>query len=483
MIRRFWKRAAIAVVILGIAGAAAVVFVPNNPIRSAYERDRAQTELNHAATNLCACALGARRTSDVRATIRDIAISIEVGNNAGNAGYLARCKPYYEAAFTAYQAAAKLDVVSGELTHVENVDQSTIHLGNAVGAFLPFWIGEPDPSVPLPPAPVSQVLDWSKVHAIARESGDTYSVLSHDHGASTLGFANWREGRPAELVSTCTITTDWALTCKPVERAYTIERSDGTTITYADGAVSESRGGKEVRRVANFVNVTQSTQRAENWVVFKGAFRGVSPQDDTYPLSVVDLRGGVDAKPIVLSPNEELPKARYVLPRTYGVCVSDSLFVEMDPKIAVGTRDGTWKLLPFEAPMKGRALGCSGDAAMVTEWFPLSVQRCTQAGCVPVSTGDYHGDLQDGFAADEKTLYALRNFENAVLVTIVPLAHPEQRKTVFLTTVPAGAWFRFDVVSGALVIMTRLGSGETGGLYAVAVGPDGRVLDVLSNAK
>ena len=219
---------------------------------------------------------------------------------------------------------------------------------------------------------------------------------------------------------------------------------------------------------------------------FKGAFRGVYPPDYKQPLSVVDLRDGIAAKPLVLSSSEALPKDRYVMPLTYGVCVADALFVDMDPKLAVGTRDGTWKLHPLESPMKGRALDCNGDSATVTDWFPLTVQRCTQTACMPVDLGDYHGDLQDRFAANDKTLYALRDFESALLVTVVPLEHPDKRKTVFVTDLHGPRYVHsLDVVGGAALItlMAREPYAEPHDWYAIAVGADGKVAEALSNEK
>ncbi len=519
-----WKRRAIGVGIVAVIGVAAIALVPNNPVRLAYERNRARDELEHAASNFCACAMG-RNTGDVDAAVRDVGIAIVLGNDEGRVRYLARCKPYYEAAFTAYQAAAKLGVVSDTLVHRDDVDKATKYLAETAAPFRAFWVDAPDPSVPLPPAPVAPAVDITKLRPIHRADERDFEPRVRDQRGLTFGFLRYHEeGRPPDTPTSCTISSTLIATCgatdqhvfidvRPGARSiaanpnpdgdvqlvddhgaalgvpdpweFACSRSDGTVVAYQGGLLAEIRGGKEIRRDPKFVPVTRSTQRVEDWVVFKGGFRGVWPPDYTQPLSVVDLRDGIDAKPMVLSPSESLPKSRYVMPRTYGVCVADSLFVDMDPKLAVGTRDGTWKLHPLDWPMKGRSLDCSGDSATVTDWFPLTVQRCTQSACTPVSLGDYHGDLQDRFAATDKTLYALRDYEGALLVTVIPLEHTDQRKTVFVTGFRDRRYeYSFDVVGGfALITWTATEPySEPHDWFAIAVGADGKVAAALSNA-
>ena len=522
--------ALVALALVGVLAYAA------GPGRAAYRSSQARAALERAASDFCACAVG-KPTGDAEDTVGRIRAAILLGADVGRGAWPQRCKPYYQVASDAYEDAARLGIVSQKLPDVDAVAQDPRELAHAVRSLSAFWLDDPEPTVPLPPPPMSSLVDLAALTPLLDATRGLVDA-TRDHGSLSIVFGS----HDVPPISRCTIDPSLAATCTPIDDttrmpldtepgarqlytlgdlgkgagAVTIVDETGKTIASTDrnfawgrslkngrwlaleGQFITEHDGKQVRRSALSYPFSRSNQILGGWMVFKGhpwnADDFNAPEPVGYPLSVVNLALGPSAKPIELSASEPRPPNRYLFPRTYGRCIADALFADMDPKLAVGAPDGTWKLHSFDWPSVGRSLNCSGDAAIVVDWFPLTVQRCNATQCTNVPLGDYHGDLQDEFAADEHTLYALRVLDNVAFLTIVPLAHPEQRKTVAVAS-GVQRLLRGDtdvastvnVVGGAAVLLFQ-GLGERGEfawnqparLYGVAVKPDGTVASALS---
>jgi hypothetical protein len=528
------KRLGIVVAVIVVVGALAAGLGPGRHLAA---REATRSDLHRAASDFCACAVGKRDATPASA-LGAIEISIAAGNDQGRGKWPDRCQSYYDAARAAYERAASAGLVSSTLPSAHDALHDPRAFDEAVTMLSAFWTDDPAPSVPLPPEAARPLVELGAASPLAAAAANRIASERRENGKLVLSVA-WPEGENLD----CTLDESLVASCSPegagktipleaepgarkLARRYVVKPdgtvgdaqivdeggaivastyagfewgrslADGRVLTFEEGRIVERKGNQ--RRASElYFPGNKSTKVVGSWLLYKGvAVKGEdpSPIGGAYPLAVVDLSAGVNAQPVVLSASEDKPPNAAVARRTYGACTADATFVDMDPKLAVHAKTGPWKLHPLDWPTRGRHLSCRGETAMVTDWFPLSVQRCTVAGCTKVPTGDYGASLVDELAADESTLWAARYLQGALLLTIVPLAHPEQRKTVVLAMgvrpVDGGddEGGMLHVMGGNVVVLFSRQPTERVGyyrvpteLYAVAVSPEGKVLNGLSN--
>lgn len=534
---------------VGILGLAIIAFAVTFFGRPMLERQGARRELGRSASNFCACVIG-KPTSDVQGRMDGIGFSVAMGADKGLGVWPLRCIDQYRSAYSDYERARQLGVVSAELPSADKVKDQLDRNGagaltDVVQALRQYWDGDPDPSVPIPPEPVFAriALDQLEPWFEASASPDLLDARS-EHGALTLVFGE-REMTGSKIETTCTLHDPRSAHCAPhddqaripleteagaralfavhdkeafnegkqdiVDDAnHTVASAneliwgrsfaDGHVVTFGrNGELLETRSGKAEWPDFFVQSSNRASQLMGDWFLFKGLVSSreqmlAASDNRPYVLNAIRLSDGVKTKPLALTASEA-PPTRNVTPRTYGRCISDVLVADLDPKLVIGTVDGGWKVHALDWPGAGRHLTCVGDAAIVTDWFPLGVQRCDTKECRAISMGDYRGDLQQELAADDKTLYAARVAGTSLLLTIVPLDHPEKRQTLPLLSLGTsglqleqvrsdgdGGRILHLVDGSAVIVVTARHRPDTPyELYAVSVRPDGSVSSVAAD--
>jgi hypothetical protein len=473
------KRGRVAVGLLGVL----VLVAAGLTLRPYWMRWRSRSALEEAASNLCACMLG--RHGDVKAGLLAVRAGIIAKPDPPDRLWPARCKPWGEAALAA------LDRKKDDSWTSESFLQE----------LQPFWVRDPDPRVPLP-KPRSFALTQDKLVPILPEDRITFAIDSDrlaingalsidrdDHVAkvettspSFPGQPTWLavEGEPGAkrfwtdfsfLYDDAghAIVNEWAniIWARSFADGRLVASVDAIADAISHGEIWELVPGKPLVRARMERGVpfgARSTTNIDEWMLYKHV-----ADDGSGSIAALDLTRGAAAKPITLGP---VDKTSRVLARTYGTCrAARGTFVDMDPSFLIRTKDG-WK---FEGLQQSpnRIVSCEGDAAMVTEWIPLEIRKCTQDGCALVPFPRMDTGSEDAFAASSDHLFQVVRDDGTIGVHVYSLANPKDAK--HLPVLDHTRDFRLRVVAGRAIVFVKKGMGWA----AISVHPDGSVHAII----
>jgi hypothetical protein len=454
---------------------------------------RARSALEQAASDACACMLG-RHGSDVEAELLAVRAGIIAKPDPPDRLWPARCKSWNEAAIAAHGAAARANVVA------PLSERDTWESRGLLEARRPFWILDPDPRVPLPEVgtfalneeklvPIVEGDLALRIASDKLEVGDALRIdrddkLEHVDGTppSFAKHPTWRAVDGEDGAKR--FWTDGAFFYDDAGRAIGKEwftslvwaRSfaDGrlvahvyvSTLEESHGEIWEYASGKKLARVAFERGVPEnakSTTSVDQWMLFKHA-----SEDGNSVVAAIDFGRGVAAEPVVLGPTYTTNR---VLARSYGTCRAHGTFVDMDPSLAIRTKDG-WKFAKLDQPAN-RNVSCEGDVAMITEWIPLEIRRCTEDGCAIVPFPKMDVGPDDAFAADEHHVFQMVRDGGAVGVHVYDLANPSNAHHVAI--LPRAWETRLRVVAGRAIVLVRRDRLAPAKWSAISVHADGTV--------
>ena len=445
--------------------------------------------LEEASSNLCWCMLG--RKGDVDTALLAVRAGIIAKPDAPDRLWPARCKPWGEAALAAYTEAARWNA---SLPAIDEKASWSSH--KVLDALQPFWVRDPDPRVPLP-EPRAFELTVDKLVPIVKddeldlritpdglEVNDTLRIERDDRLAQIEHESpvfprhpQWRaiDAEPGAK----RFWTDGAFFYDDTGHALGKEwftnlvwaRSfaDGRLVAHLYvptleenyGEIWEYAPGKKLARVRferGLPENAKTTTNIDQWMLFKHT------DESSASLVAMDMSRGVAAQPVILGPIERTSR---VMGRSRGTCRARGTFVDMDPNLLIRTKDG-WKLASLQQPVN-RVVSCEGDVAMVTEWIPLEIRKCTEAGCAPVAFPSVDAGAADAFAADEHHVFQVVRDDGAVGVHVYALANPADAHHVAL--LPRAWDVRLRVVAGRAILFVR--KANAAGWAAVSVRPDG----------
>jgi len=464
--------AIVALAIVVLAGATVVS-------RPLWMKWRTRSALEQASSNLCWCMLGRRGGVD------DALLAVRAGiiakPNPPERLWPARCKPWGEAALAAYADAAKWN------SSLSALDPNASWSSRAVLEELePFWARDPDPLVPLPelrsftlePNQLVDVVPRDPDHDLdlrivpdGLEVNDTLRIERDDKLVQALHETPTFPGKPKLRAIDAEpgakrFWTDGALFFDDTGKAlgsewftdYVWARSfkDGRLVAHvyvttpafeSHGEIWEYAPGKKLARVRFERGVPENaktTTSIDQWMLFKHA-------DETgASLVAMDMSRGVAAaqEPVILGSIERT--SRY-LGRSRGTCRAHGTFVDMDPHMLIRTKDG-WKFARLEQ-QANRIVSCEGDVAMVTEWIPLQIHKCTEAGCTEVSFPSLSAGPDDSFAADDHHVFQIVRADGAVGVHVYDLDNPANARHVPL--LPRAGETRLRVVAGRAILFIQ----------------------------
>jgi hypothetical protein len=186
-------------------------------------------------------------------------------------------------------------------------------------------------------------------------------------------------------------------------------------------------------------------------------------------VEVIDMSLGAAAKPLVLGPIERPMRG---VEHTYGPCRAKTTFIDMDPSL-VAHGSGEWKYLPMEPPAN-RVMSCEGDVAVVTEWPPLEIRRCTKDACTKIPFPGMSTLGVDRFGADEHHLFRLFERAGILGIDIFTLDPPSLVRRIALDDKPVRRSPTVRVVAGRAIVLFD----SDGEWSALSVRPDGSVRSV-----
>jgi hypothetical protein len=225
------------------------------------------------------------------------------------------------------------------------------------------------------------------------------------------------------------------------------------------GEIWELSRDKKLARTRFERNVpsnSKSTTTIDEWMLYKHL------DDAGGTVAAIDFSRGIAAKPITLGRVEKTSRA---LGRSYGTCRARTTFVDMDPSLLIRTKDG-WRFAGLDQSIE-RIVSCEGDVAMVTEWVPLEIRKCTQEGCALVPFPRIDAGRDGAFAADEHHVFEVVRPEGSVGVHVYDLANPSNAHHVPLLDHAGDVKLR--VVAGRAIVFVK----KAGAWAALSVRPDG----------
>ena len=406
-------------------------------------RSSRQSDLEVAASSFCACLLG-RHTGDVKRTLAGVRLAVLLGPPEPERQWPQRCKPFAQPALLAMYAAWRSSVPGAD---DESWGEVALEIGNGnaeyaaplLEALQHFWVNEPAPSVPLAPAPA-----FPRVAADVRPFLDRDAQqldVTYDDGNARLDFGDVVCTVGADLHSECVPSP---VRLVPWRRTYANDR-----IVAVDGAgiVTESNHGRVTKNPTAITMNQRSTRFIDDWALWKDTHEFSADAK----LMVMHLADGASAKAQSLGTLTRPATFSAVgsSARTYAVCRDASLFVDMDPNLAVLT-NGAWTMSKLEPALTGRHMHCRGDVAVITEWDPPSARRCDAHGCTPLELPAITGTNEDEFASDGEVLYQLEQRDPAIVLGIQPLSGGRRR---LVPIIDAGAisWGFFGLLDRGML--------------------------------
>jgi len=469
---------------------AAAAVVASRPL---WMKWRTRSALEEAASNACACMLG-RHGSDLEAELLAVRAGIIAKPNPPDRLWPARCKPWGEAALAAHAEAARWD---GPVPLPADASWSS---RNALEALRVFWVRDPDPRVPLPETrgfelnqnKLVTIIDDERldlriadgaleINGKLRINRDDRIEQIEQNTASFPGHPTWRaiDGEPGSKRfwtddsrfyddAGHALGSEWF-----IGRTFARSFADGRLVAHVEAAAIEATYGeiweyapaKKLARSrfepgAPFTS--KSTTIVDEWMLYKHV-----GEDGAGTVAAIDFSRGAAAKPITLGP---VDKTSRVLARTYGTCRARGTFVDMDPSFLIRSKTG-WTFAGLQQSIN-RIVSCDDDVAMVTEWTPLEIRKCTEEGCALVSFPRIDAGREGLFAADEHHVFQVVRDDGAVGVHVYALANPNDAKHV---PVLDRAWeVRMRVVAGRALLFVQQDRLATKWAI-VSVRPDGAV--------
>jgi hypothetical protein len=512
--RRRWPLVVLAVVLSIIVGGA---IGARRELRTwHYKREFAR-----AAANASACVLGPPL---------EVPDDVGEGNayealEAVRVGYLvtptdpahpwpARCRPFIEKALDVDEAARKADTFWSD----EGYDRNAILTALDRGELLParslierLWTskdGPPDPGVPLAPKRPKAAISVNDARPFLAGAGFPTSHRM-DHGDLHLVFDG----------IDCAISPDGKSSCnrppreglRPIERepggragwirSNAVVDEGGATITklpdgafgslvwarsLADGRILlgthmdeffESKDGKATRHPLSFDPMTTTHRWAtfvDSWFVYA----------DEQSIQAIDLARSPSVRTKIGPTTASIPN----FSRTSASCVADATYLalgKLDPALMILAK-GEWQYVAIEQPTLGRYVWCDAEAAVITDWMPLAIERCLDANCAPMPTAPISAKLDDELAANRTHVWQLERWNGLFTVRVWPVADPSGAKRVVLVDAKELAkksWYMRGepslhvVKNRALLVFERKTNGEP---IVIAVDPEAKARVVVA---
>jgi hypothetical protein len=450
-------KAVIAVGLVAIAGSVAYVAFGRQYLR--------KRTYMHAATNACACLVGKPSPLDTDELIDAIETTVSIDPSPEYRDWPARCKGVLVTAMAAYRDYSSGKTIENEKTIVDGIERGSLGVAKTfIGELRGMADENPDSGIRLAPPPAKPLIDLLTAEPFLDPSAQ-YPIDAHvEQGRLELTF-DFKK-------TNCSIEVSGQVTCAPAPQKgwRLLEHETGAPLLYWSPNADEADQSPNRKRSGNLVDVHGDIKASLDSFAWGRTFRDghallANESDEVFRMIVNERKvthlpplpqprmllrqdnrryfdhwaiqphtNGVSAVDLEKQPFKaiEVESERLPAPNelSWSTCSANASYVDVGGRFAIVTKD-TWTFQPLDQSAH-RHVFCAGDAAVVTDYLPLTIERCDDVTCTSMPTGALSGTTWDKFAADVEHVWQLDTSKGFLVVRVWPHAHREKARSVAL---------------------------------------------------